>query len=299
MEIGTRLKEAREQKKLSLEDVQKITKIQTRYLQAIEKGNFDIMPGNFYVRAFIKEYATAVDLDPDQLMDEYKEELPVSTEDKTIQFSRVQRSRKESTSTKSPAIFSFLPTVIAILLIVGVAFTIWYFYQQSTDQPEQQVDVEKNNGDQVTLPPDQSSEDSNEKEMGQEQAKDSQVEESPTENEEPPATEPQITVTKQDNGQTTYDFISNSDDLRLVFQTTDKNWLEVENGLGKSFFYETLTKDNSPAEIDMSGEKQIYLRVGNPTTISIRLNEIEVKFPDDINPNEVQEVWINIKSETP
>lgn len=71
-ELGTRLKEARLSKGYSLDDLQEITKIQKRYLVGIEEGNYSIMPGSFYVRAFIKQYAEAVGLDADEILAEFK-----------------------------------------------------------------------------------------------------------------------------------------------------------------------------------------------------------------------------------
>ncbi len=71
-ELAIRLKEAREEKGMSLDELQAATKIQKRYLTALEEGNYDVIPGNFYVRAFIKQYAEAVGLDSDQLFEEYK-----------------------------------------------------------------------------------------------------------------------------------------------------------------------------------------------------------------------------------
>ena len=56
--------------------MQEITKIQKRYLVGIEEGNYSIMPGTFYVRAFIKQYAEAVGLDPDEIFEEFKNEIP-------------------------------------------------------------------------------------------------------------------------------------------------------------------------------------------------------------------------------
>ena len=76
-ELGARLKEARLAKGYSLEDLQEITKIQKRYLVGIEEGNYSIMPGSFYVRAFIKQYAEAVGLDPEELLNQFKKDVPV------------------------------------------------------------------------------------------------------------------------------------------------------------------------------------------------------------------------------
>lgn len=74
--VGEVLKQARLQQGLSLEEVEEITKIRKRYLQAIENGRFQELPGNFYVRAFIKSYAEAVQLNPHEVLQLYKNFLP-------------------------------------------------------------------------------------------------------------------------------------------------------------------------------------------------------------------------------
>ena len=63
-DLGETLKDARIKKGYDIEDVHRITKIQKRYLEAIEAGNLDALPGHFYARAFVKSYAEAVGLDP-------------------------------------------------------------------------------------------------------------------------------------------------------------------------------------------------------------------------------------------
>src|SRR5690625_1359356 len=120
MGIGERLKEAREEQGISLDTLQEQTKIQKRYLLAIEEENFNILPGKFYARAFIKEYATAVGLNPDELLEEYKEIIPSPDEDKSTKYTQIRRSRKEVTPSKSNAIFSLIPTIIVVLLIIGI-----------------------------------------------------------------------------------------------------------------------------------------------------------------------------------
>ena len=71
-DIGDKLKNARKANGMTIEDIEKITKIQRRYLYAIEENQFDQLPGDFYVRAFIKQYAQVVGLNGKELLDEYQ-----------------------------------------------------------------------------------------------------------------------------------------------------------------------------------------------------------------------------------
>ena len=52
-ELGNRLKEAREEKGMSLDDLQAATKIQKRYLTALEEGNYDIIPVKYLFWIFV------------------------------------------------------------------------------------------------------------------------------------------------------------------------------------------------------------------------------------------------------
>ncbi|MEE9432223.1 MAG: helix-turn-helix transcriptional regulator [Melioribacteraceae bacterium] len=65
------LKLAREKKKLSLDDIFNKTRIDIKYLEAIESGNFSIMP-DVYIRAFLKEYANSIDLSSTEILEKYK-----------------------------------------------------------------------------------------------------------------------------------------------------------------------------------------------------------------------------------
>ena len=57
MKIGELLKEARKDKGLTLSQVAKDIFIQEKYLQALEEGNYDAIPGEAYQRAFFRTYA--------------------------------------------------------------------------------------------------------------------------------------------------------------------------------------------------------------------------------------------------
>ncbi|MBD1879353.1 RodZ domain-containing protein [Coleofasciculus sp. FACHB-T130] len=62
-ELGSRLRQVREEQSLSLEEVGDKTRIQVRLLKAIEEGRREILPEPVYIQGFIKRYADALGLD--------------------------------------------------------------------------------------------------------------------------------------------------------------------------------------------------------------------------------------------
>jgi len=64
------LKSAREAKDLTIDEIHSHTRIDKKFLEALEDGNFSIMP-EVYIRAFIKEYSGEVDLDPNEMLKKY------------------------------------------------------------------------------------------------------------------------------------------------------------------------------------------------------------------------------------
>ena len=65
MTVGERLREARERQKVSLHAIAEKTNISVRFLDAIEKNQFEKLPGGIFTRGFIRSYAMQVGLDPD------------------------------------------------------------------------------------------------------------------------------------------------------------------------------------------------------------------------------------------
>ena len=70
-EIGHILREARENKGLTLEDVQAKIRINTRYLAALENGQYSALPTPVHARGFLRNYARFLGLDPQPLLDRY------------------------------------------------------------------------------------------------------------------------------------------------------------------------------------------------------------------------------------
>jgi cytoskeletal protein RodZ len=70
-EIGSSLREARERRGLSPEDVQKAIRIRDRYLNALEEERWELLPGEAYIKGFLRTYADFLGLDGNLYVDEY------------------------------------------------------------------------------------------------------------------------------------------------------------------------------------------------------------------------------------
>jgi cytoskeleton protein RodZ len=70
--LGQSLREEREGRNISIEEIASATKIIPRYLEALEADRLDMMPGGFFVKGIIRTYARAIGLDPDEVLGRYK-----------------------------------------------------------------------------------------------------------------------------------------------------------------------------------------------------------------------------------
>lgn len=73
--VGERLRAAREEKGLSLEDVASETRIPRRHLESLEAGDWSSLPAPTYTIGFAKNYAAAVGLDRGEIGDQLRDEL--------------------------------------------------------------------------------------------------------------------------------------------------------------------------------------------------------------------------------
>ena len=96
-DFGGRLREAREQRGISLRQIAANTKISVAALQALERNDVSKLPGGIFSRSFVRSYASEVGLDPDQTVTEFLERFQgeqaaapaarVVTEAENFQFS--------------------------------------------------------------------------------------------------------------------------------------------------------------------------------------------------------------------
>lgn len=71
-EIGSLLREAREAKGLSLAEAHEGTRINTRFLEALENGQYDLLPTQVHIKGYLRNYARFLDLDPEPLLTRYE-----------------------------------------------------------------------------------------------------------------------------------------------------------------------------------------------------------------------------------
>jgi hypothetical protein len=72
--VGERLRDAREIRGVDLFRVERDTKIRSKYLAALEDGDFMDLPGDVYARGFLRNYATYLGLDADEIEEEWRDE---------------------------------------------------------------------------------------------------------------------------------------------------------------------------------------------------------------------------------
>src|SRR6185295_95409 len=80
MPVGERLRGARLERGLSLDDVSRDTKIQAWILDAIERDEISRVPGGIFIRGYLTSYARTVLLDPGEVLAAYSTEHPVPME---------------------------------------------------------------------------------------------------------------------------------------------------------------------------------------------------------------------------
>ena len=151
--VGKILREQREAKGLTFEDVESSTSIRRSYIEAIENGKYDKLPGLVYARGFVRNYADFLGLDGDAIAAQFKEEMepevkeqeditpapavsakPVTQRDESrkVTFSSGQdfKARTQGTSTMTKVL-----SAAAVVVIAFVGGVYYFFGSDSTAEP--------------------------------------------------------------------------------------------------------------------------------------------------------------------
>jgi cytoskeleton protein RodZ len=127
-EIGNSLREARLRQGLEFPEVEQATKIRGKYLRALEDEQFDILPGQTYVKGFLRTYSEYLGLDGQLYLDEYNSRYIPGDAETPL--------RAQSTSVgRNPRVESSVVLVaLAAIGIVTALFVVAWRY--GSDTPE-------------------------------------------------------------------------------------------------------------------------------------------------------------------
>ncbi len=111
--VGQILQSTRDKKKVAISEIALQTNMGRRYLEALETDNYDVFPSQTHILGFIRNYATYLELDPDELIDIYK---------RTILQESPAPYRELTAPSPTRINPSFVIAVISILLVVALVF---------------------------------------------------------------------------------------------------------------------------------------------------------------------------------
>ncbi|MGG5792065.1 helix-turn-helix domain-containing protein [Bacillus nitratireducens] len=285
-ELGQKLTEAREAKGLSIDQLHEITKIQKRHLVAIEEGNYNVLPGAFYARAFIKQYADAVGLNGEELLVEYQSTIPQSEKHDVPQVSTGQKTQETMQKSSSWPIADHMPKILIALLVIAFGVVVWFVIQALTGKDDRQVpdaqsekiEVQKAKNSPLDTKKDEEKAEEPKKE---EPKKEEPKKEEPKKEEQPaqPTGQQEVKVVGTTGKVSTLE-IHNNKTLELEISGKGASYVDVKDDAGNEIL-NTTVQGGQIEKRDLSTVKEVRLNIGNATNVEVKLNGQVVAFPLD------------------
>jgi cytoskeletal protein RodZ len=277
-ELGQLLKKARMEKSLSLDDLQNSTKIQKRYLEAIEQGDYKTLPGSFYVRAFIKSYAEAVGLEPSEVLRLYRNVIPSPQNEQSLE--RPLR-RKNANLRQTDRWNKWLSGVLLWAFIILIAAIIYYYVSQTHQEDNSQILDDQYSRVTDQLPSANSMRDNPPVPLAAAQNEPEVT--APA----PPLEKPKqdVKLAKTVSGEDFYDVLHSDAMLVELKVTGDSCWIQFDEllGDGKSRNKETKTLVNGDTR-SWELQNSAFLIVGKANAIDIKVNGTSIPVGDAPNP---------------
>jgi cytoskeletal protein RodZ len=273
--LGDRLKEARTAKGYSLDDLQSITKIQKRYLSGIENEDYSMMPGAFYVRAFIKQYSEAVGLDSDEMLSLYKgSAMHEKLEEENAQITPPM-TRKRGIKGNS-RLNEVIPKIIVALFIIVIIVVIWTFFQKGASkdtgldvESEQPITMDRNqppagNADNGTANNDTDEETTEPDSEPEEEVK-----------------EQTLTYVNTSGEDSTYT-LTDAEEFKLKIDTFGDTWIGVQNENKEELTPGArVMKDGETIELDVTEAQFVRIRVAVTPFTDIYVNGEKLEYVSD------------------
>ncbi|MDF2723699.1 MAG: Xre family transcriptional regulator [Paenibacillus sp.] len=273
-DLGQLLKKARLDRSISLDQLEEMTKIRKRYLEAIEEGEYKILPGSFYVRAFIKSYAESVGLDPSDVLALYGNAIPAVAPEAAAE---PVRRRKRSDTRNTEKLSKWATNILMLAFILLILGTLYYFIGNSYNGSEKnQVDPENKLTEK--LPDTTMSNGAGAADMitGPKAEGNSQQ---PVQTVTPPPAPPPVITLSKTEGNTDYYIATNADKLNVQLKIIGEEcWLRIDKIIPavdnrrqeRQAIEEKLYKKGDTR--DWTSDASVYLTIGLPTAAELVVN---------------------------
>jgi cytoskeletal protein RodZ len=126
--LGEKLKKLRSERRISLGEVSKHTRIQVKYLEYLEEGRYEKLPVDVYVRGFLKNYADFLAIDANVLIRLYEKEREIK---KNLEKGKNSEEKPTLPVPFKISSFALTPKIILISAIAVVTFGgFFYLYKE-------------------------------------------------------------------------------------------------------------------------------------------------------------------------
>jgi cytoskeletal protein RodZ len=262
-QLGKALKCYRERANITLEQIQKATKIRIKYLSGIEEGKFsDIPGGDVYVKGFLKNYCKAVGIESREVLSSYKK---IKGENVNVAetLNKKNEENKTGLSLKRINFEHFMKkkyiTVVVLLLIIVFAL---FRLNKGSNSPKVNNSVKR---------PPTISEDNNQRFVdGEENNEQNPKDDLPVEHEKQPA----VNLIEDSQSATVYEVLGTHINVELKI-IDDRCWVSVKRD--DIADYEGIL--NQGDSKTLKADEILNIRIGNPQVVTIVANDEDLGIP--------------------
>ncbi|WP_134643842.1 helix-turn-helix domain-containing protein [Weissella cibaria] len=273
--IGQELQNARLDKGLSLDDIQQSTKIQKRYLAAIENGQFDQLPGAFYERAFVRQYASAVGLDVTEFMQNH--DIQTQTVEPDLRGARVDSDNvtragmhqvEESTAEKTRQMLPKILIGVAVVAIIGIIWALVASFAGSAKQENTTSSVS------VTTSKVSSSTSSDAEKSSTDASKESAAKSSSASSEKKDKDAVDLGAGQATGNTVNYGTVKTpaNKELTLNLKTTGASWIQVSDASGAVLWNGTLQANGNQDVKIPATVPGVRVSIGNAAATAVSLD---------------------------
>lgn len=274
-DAGRLLRQAREARRLSVEDIAQALKLTPKQVVAIERDEFDLLPGKTFARGFVKNYARLLQVDPAPLLTAVDAHVAGGEVDLRPLSNAAGRMPASSSASGVPRVLLAGLVIAALALGVGVYLErfgplVGSWQAPGSDRPAPfTVDATP------SAPPSP------------------EISNSPPEASGSPASNPTVAVTPAAGPSVVPEAAAPAAPVevpavtpatesaaptlptaasmrRLSFRFDKESWVEIRDGLGKTL----VSRLNSPGStLDVEGQGPFALVVGNSASVQLKLDD--------------------------